>query len=89
MRQDKQNDINSSLKKRKDQIFKISFAQFYEQIRLFDKAYFLLEFKNVLDDKNSFIKDRKKICYLCIIVGVKKMSFEQFINSKYVEKIEK
>ena len=79
---------NSSLRKRKDKPFSLSFESFQKMLdksQIPDqKHYFMIEFDNHFDDKNSMIADSNKVYYAALVVGIKSLEFEDFVTSPMV-----
>ena len=80
---------SSSINKRKDKSFVILFKDFVRKIGNIEKPFFMIEYENVFDDKNSFFKDRDIIYYELIVLGTRETNFKHFLNSRFVLEFEK
>lgn len=81
---------NLSLKKRKDSHFALSCANFLKFLRKNlhpNNRTMVMEYENVFDNRNSFSADAGKIFYLFVIAVVRKLSFEQFVQSPRVRQL--
>ena len=81
---------NLSLKKRKDSHFALSCSNFQKFLRKNlhpNNRAMVMEYENVFDNRNSFSADAGKIFYLFVIAVVRKLSFEQFVQSPRVRQL--
>lgn len=81
---------NLSLKKRKDSHFALSCVNFLKFLRKNlhpNNRTMIMEYENIFDNRNSFSSDAGKIFYLFTIAVVRKLTFEEFIQSSRVKQL--
>lgn len=81
-------EYNTSIKKRKDEIYSLSIGKFICMIKesktLNDMNGFWINYSNTLDNKNSFNKDTSIISYMFVVVKVVGLDYDDFEKSSLV-----